>query len=75
MICHSKTFKSKAMYYITDSKGGRLQVEDITATLTQVNVFLTNKELLSVMDDEEKAYWQDLKEKLLRLQSQEINKQ
>ncbi len=63
------------MYYIRDVKGVRLQIEDITATLTQVNVFLTSKELLSVMDDEEKAYWQDLKEKLLRLQSQEVNKQ
>ncbi len=63
------------MYYITDSKAGRLQIEDITATLTQVNVFMTSKELLSVMDDEEKAYWQDLKEKLLRLQSEQINKQ
>jgi hypothetical protein len=63
------------MYYIRDVKGVQLQIEDVTATLTQVNVFLTSKELLSVMDDEEKAYWQDLKEKLLRLQSQEINKQ
>ena len=56
------------MYYITDSKGGRLQVEDITATLTQVNVFLTDAGVLSVMDEAEKAYWQDLKEKLLPLQ-------
>ncbi len=56
------------MYYITDLKGERFQVEDINATLKQVDVFLTSGELLSVMDDEEKAYWQDLKEKLFRLQ-------
>jgi len=56
------------MYNITDLNGERLQVEDINATLKQVNVFLTSEELLSVMDEEEKAYWQDLKEKPLQLQ-------
>ncbi len=56
------------MYYISDLKGEQLQVEDIQASLQQVNVFLTDIELLSAMTAEEIMYWQDLKEKLLQLQ-------
>jgi hypothetical protein len=59
------------MYYIIDLKGEQLQVQDIQTSLQQVNVFLTDAELLSSMDAEEIMYWQDLKEKLLQLQSNE----
>jgi len=56
------------MYFITDAKGEQLQVEDENASLAQVNVFLTDAELLSAMTAEEIMYYQDLKEKLLQLQ-------
>jgi hypothetical protein len=56
------------MYFITDANGGRLTVEDVNNSLSQVNVFLTDAELLPAMTAEEIMYYQDLKEKLLQLQ-------
>ena len=59
------------MYFITDTKGAQLQVEDINSSLAQVEVFLTDEEIISAMTAEEIIYYQDLKEKLLQLQPAE----
>ena len=56
------------MYFITDANGERLTVEDVNTSLSQVEVFLTDAELLSAMTAEEIMYYKDLKEKLLQLQ-------
>lgn len=56
------------MHVITDAKGEQLQVENINASLAQVNVFLTDDELLSSMTAEEIMYYKDLREKLRQLQ-------
>ena len=56
------------MYLITDANGEQLKVEDVKATLAQVEVFLTDTEILPAMTAEEIIYYKDLKEKLLQLQ-------
>jgi hypothetical protein len=56
------------MYFITDANGEQLRVEDVNATLAQVEVFLTDVEILPAMTAEEIIYYKDLKEKLLQLQ-------
>jgi len=56
------------MYFITDANGQQLTVEDVNTSLSQVEVFLTDAELLSAMTKEEIMYYKDLKEKLLQLQ-------
>ena len=56
------------MYFITDANGERLTVEDVNTSLSQVDIFLTDTELLSAMTAEEIMYYKDLKEKLLQLQ-------
>ncbi len=56
------------MYLITDANGEQLTVEDVNASLAQVEVFLTDVEILLVMTAEEIMYYKDLKEKLLQLQ-------
>jgi len=56
------------MHTIIDVKGEQLQVEDINISLAQVNVFLTDEELVSAMTAEELIYYKDLQEKLQQLQ-------
>lgn len=56
------------MHIITDVNGEQLQVENINASLAQLNVFLTDDELLSSMTAEEIIYYKDLREKLQQLQ-------
>jgi len=56
------------MYFITDANGEQLKVEDVNVTLAQVEVFLTDVEILPAMTAEEINYYQDLKQKLLQLQ-------
>lgn len=63
------------MYFIIDANGGRLAVEDVNTSLSQVDVFLTDSELFSTMTAEEIIYYKDLKEKILQLQSTKGNGQ
>lgn len=55
------------MIYVTDLNGERLEVQDVQASLQQVIVFLTDKEILPGLNEDEIKYYQDLKEKLMQL--------
>jgi len=63
------------MFFITDANGTQLQVDNVSTSLSRVDIFLTDTELLSAMTAEEIMYYQDLKEKLLQLQLTEGTRQ
>lgn len=60
------------MYYLTDIKGEQLPVENIAASLKEVNAFLNDVELVIAMHTDELKYWKDIQNQLLQLQG-EIN--
>lgn len=59
------------MQYITDLKGCQFEVANVGASLMEVRTLLTDVELIMAMHADEVKYWQDINEKLLKLQKDE----